>query len=128
MKYNHLDLVLYIVYMNHDMYEFHRYLYRDNMVYRYVFHNDDYPKEKHNQVYKMYKIIHLMMYNLNMFHDMEDIEKNFLIDKILVNMMIHMHDIEDMDICLFYHRIYIDRISIHYMLNILNHTIDNYRE
>jgi hypothetical protein len=92
------------------MYEFHLYLYQDNMVYPYVFHNDDYPEEKHNLFYKMYMIIHLMMYNLNMSHDMEDIDRNFLIDKILVNIMIHMNDIEDKDICLFYHMFYIDLI------------------
>jgi hypothetical protein len=60
-----------------------------------------------------------------MFHDMKDIEKYFLKDKILVNMKKHMHDIEDMDIFLFYHMKYIDKIEVHYKLNIGNRTIDN---
>jgi hypothetical protein len=128
MQYNHPVLVLDIVYMIHDMYEFHRYFYQDKMVYQYVFHNDDYQEEEHNRFYKMYMLIHLMKYNLDMIHDMEDTGISFLIDKIQVNMTIHMCDIVDMDICLFSHMIYIDLIVDHYMLNISNHTIDTYRE
>ncbi len=116
------------MYMIDDMYVFRLCLYQDNMVYQYVFHNDDYQEEKHNQFYKMYMIIHLMRCNSDMFHDMEDILINFLKDKILLNMKIHKHDIEDREICLLYHMIYIDQIVVHYMLNILNHTIDSYEK
>jgi hypothetical protein len=35
------------------------------------------------------------MYNSDMVQDMKDIEKDFLRDKILVNMLKHMYDIED---------------------------------
>jgi rhamnogalacturonyl hydrolase YesR len=59
-----------------------------------------------------------------MLHDMKNIEKDFVIDKILVNMSIHMYDIEDLDTSLFYHRIYIEKLADHYRLNIENHTID----
>jgi hypothetical protein len=70
-------------------------------------------------------IIHLMIYNSGMFHDRINIEKDLLIDKIPVNMMKHMYDIEDLGICLFYHMKYIDTTEIHYTLNIAYHTIDN---
>jgi hypothetical protein len=94
------------------------------MVYRYVFHNGDYQEEKHNQVYKMYMLIHLMMYNSNRIHDMEDIETFVGKDKILANMLIHMYDIEDKDNRLLDHMICIDRIENHCMSNILNDILD----
>lgn len=60
-----------------------------------------------------------------MFHNMEDIQKFHLKDKILVNMKQHRYDIQDKEICLIYHRNYIDVLEVHYKLNIAYHTIDN---
>ncbi len=65
-----------------------------------------------------------MMYNSDMAQDMKDIEKDLLRDKILVNMLKHMYDIEDEDICFENYMMYIEMIVIHYMLNNANHTID----
>jgi hypothetical protein len=107
-----------------DMYVFHQYYHRYNTVYQYAFHNDEIREDKQNLIYMIHTMFHSVMCNWDMLHDMKNIEKDFVRDKILVNSLIHMCDIEDNDASLFDHRMYIEKIVDHYMLNIENHTID----
>ena len=59
---------------------------------------------------------------------MEDIERIFPIDKILVNRKRHMYGIVNMVVRSFYHMIYIDRVVNHCKSNISNGILDIYRE
>jgi hypothetical protein len=96
--------------MIHDKYDFRLCDYRCKMVCPCAFHNDEYQRVEQSPTGTMYTIDHCMTYNWRMCHDMEDIEKDSLIDKSRMNKWQHIDDVLDRAMNLFDRMIDIDQL------------------
>ena len=123
--YNRWVQVLYTAYMNYDMYGFHRYLNQYNMVCQDVFRNDVHRLDKHNRFYMINMMCHLMKYNWDRIHDMEDIEMFSPKENIQANKTKHTNVFVNTGIHFVCHKFYIDSLENRCMLNISNDILDN---